>query len=104
MSRDSDSVASLAADLRARLDRLIEAARREGRDEALAQVQALVSGAHAVKRGPGRPRKDAAVASAAPAEPRKRRRNPWAGLSPEARLARVNAIRKGKGLPPKEKL
>lgn len=32
--------------------------------------------------------------------PKKKRRNPWANLTPEQRQARVNAIRKGKGLPP----
>ena len=56
------------------------------------------------RRRPGRPRK----AVAAEASPRRRkgglRRNPWEGLSDEQRLARVNAIRKGKGLPPKDKL
>ena len=31
----------------------------------------------------------------------KKRKNSWSGLSAEARLARVNAIRKGRGLPPK---
>jgi hypothetical protein len=35
------------------------------------------------------------------AKPRQHRRNSWAGLSQAARLKRVNAIRKGKGLPPR---
>lgn len=30
------------------------------------------------------------------------RRNPWADMTPEQRLARVNAIRKGRGLPPRK--
>jgi len=37
----------------------------------------------------------------ASAMPKQKRKNSWAGLSPAARLARVNAIRKGKGLPPR---
>lgn len=34
--------------------------------------------------------------------PAKPRRNPWAGLTPAERLARVNAIRVGRGLPARE--
>ncbi len=34
----------------------------------------------------------------------KPRKNPWANLTPEERLKRVNAIRKGRGLPLKRKL
>lgn len=38
------------------------------------------------------------VAAKTPAV-RRKRRNPWANLTPEERQVRVNAIRKGKGLP-----
>lgn len=102
MARIAEDSKSLAADLAARLDRLIAAARKEGREEALHEVRSLVGGAVAMKRGPGRPPKSGAPAASA--KPRKKRKNPWAALSPADRLARVNAIRKGRGLPLKEKL
>ena len=35
---------------------------------------------------------------------KKPRKNPWADLTPQQRLKRVNAIRKGRGLPVKRKL
>jgi hypothetical protein len=89
----------LLDDLKARLERLTDVARQEGRAQALNEIRSLVGGDVAVKRGPGRPPK--AETMAAPAQPRKRRRNSWSGLTPEQRLVRVNAIRKGKGLPPK---
>lgn len=39
-----------------------------------------------------------------PKPKKKARKNPWHGLSPAARLARVNAIRKGRGLAPRKEL
>jgi hypothetical protein len=104
MPRPASEPSDLVADLHARLDRLLEVARAEGRDEALANIRALVGGGAApARRGPGRPRgsKNKPKADGAPAKPSGRRKNPWAGLSAEERLARVNAIRKGRGLPPK---
>jgi hypothetical protein len=104
MPRTNDEIATLRLDLTGRLERLVEAARKEGREQALAEVRSLVGGGVAttfiVKRGPGRPRKDAAMVAAR--KPRDKRRNSWSGLTPEQRLARVNAIRRGKGLPPKD--
>jgi len=102
--------ADLLSDLKSRLERLVAVARDEGRDTALAEVRSLVGGASpvVVRRGPGRPKgsknalTSAASATAKPKQKQKRK-NSWSGLSAEARLARVNAIRKGKGLPPKEK-
>ena len=102
---------TLAGDLVRHVAGLIEAARQEGRAQALAEVRALVGGtalagaaAPVVKRGPGRPRKDGST-PAAPKAARKSsgkpRKNPWEGLSPAERLKRVNAIRKGRGLPVK---
>lgn len=35
---------------------------------------------------------------------RKQRKNPWANMTPEQKLERVNAIRKGRGLPPRKSL
>jgi hypothetical protein len=100
MPRPKNETSALLADLQSRVAQLVETARRQGRDEALGHIRSLVGGA-APKRGPGRPRKDAGAAPAAPARTKsgKRRKNPWAKLSPAARLARINAIRKGKGLP-----
>jgi hypothetical protein len=96
----------LIADLQARLARVVEVATQEGRDTALAQVRSIVGGGGVavgpIRRGPGRPMgsknkpKDAATA-----KPKQKRKNSWAGLSASERLARVNAIRKGKGLPPR---
>lgn len=94
--------ADLISDLRTRIESLVAAARQEGRDAAMAEIRSLVGGgAMPVKRGPGRPPKSAASAEPAPAKPRRKRRNSWAGLTAEQRLARVNAIRKGKGLAPR---
>jgi len=99
--------AALLSDLTSRLERLVDVARNEGRDAALAEVRHLVGGGtlDVVGRGPGRPKgsKNKPTSHGAPAAKAKRR-NSWAGLSAESRLARVNAIRKGKGLPPKESL
>jgi hypothetical protein len=90
----------LLADLHRRIDAVVDAARKSGHDDALGQIRSLVAGGGAVKRGPGRPRKNPLAAVSA--GPKKRRKNSWAGLSPSARLARINAIRKGKGLPPRD--
>jgi len=108
MPRLKNEAATLISDLKSRLDQLVVAAHQEGRAAALAEVRSLVSGGTVgvVKRGPGRPKgsKNAPKSAAgAPVKPKKKRKNSWAGLSAEARLARVNAIRKGKGLPPKDK-
>lgn len=104
MPRIANETSALVADLSARIERLAEAARAEGRAAALESLRSVLEGGGAPRRGPGRPRKDAAPAAAKPRRAGKRRKNPWAGLSPAERLARVNAIRKGRGLPPKESL
>ncbi len=103
-----DDTAGLLADLTSRLTQLVAVATQEGRDAAMAEIRSLVGGdvVGVVKRGPGRPKgsKNAPESAAALAKPKQKRKNSWTGLSAEARLARVNAIRKGKGLPPKDKL
>jgi hypothetical protein len=108
MPRIKEETATLRSDLTSRLERLVAVARNEGRDAALAEVRSLVGGGllDVVRRGPGRPKggKNKPKTEGASATPRKKRKNSWAGLSAEARLARVNSIRKGKGLPPKESL
>ena len=100
------NAAALLQDLKSQIDRAVAAARAEGHAAAMAEIRSLVGGGAApMKRGPGRPRKDAVVAAAeAPRKTRKLRKNPWARLSPAERLARINAIRKGRGLPLKDSL
>jgi hypothetical protein len=106
MPRPSNETSALLADLKSRLDQVVATARAEGHAEALEELRSLVgAGAAPMKRGPGRPKGSKNVpkghAASAADKPAKKRKSSWAGLSPEARLARVNAIRKGKGLPPK---
>ena len=102
MPRIANETAALIADLKSRLDRVVQTAIAEGHAQALIEIRSLVGGEAAQKRGPGRPRgsknQPKATARRKSGKPRK---NPWAGLSPAERLARVNAIRKGRGLPPK---
>lgn len=101
MPRIPNETSALVADLTTRLERLVAAARQEGRDAALSEVRTLVGGG-----APSRERFPRTTSAPRGLSARKvdGRRNSWAGLTPEARLARVNAIRKGKGLPPKTKL
>ena len=85
------------------VQKAIRNARMEGENDALARIREVMGEAPTpVKRGPGRPKgsKNAPKAAATKTGGDKRK-NSWSGLSPEARLARVNAIRKGRGLPPK---
>jgi hypothetical protein len=103
MPRLANETSVLLADLHARLSRVVEVARQAGHDTALEEIRSLVVGGSAgipVRRGPGRPkgRKNKAAAGG---KPKQRRKNSWAGLSRAAHLKRVNAIRKGKGLPPR---
>ena len=102
MPRVANDTAALVADLKTRLDRLAEIARSEGRTQALESLKFVLAGGAPVRRGPGRPKGSRNKPKTA--KSRKPRKNPWAGLSPAARLARVNAIREGKGLPPKDRL
>lgn len=106
MARHPESSDALAADLKSRIDRIVAAARNEGREAALAGLRTVLSGG-ALPKKRGRPAGSGAASKSA-ATPKKRRKasggsraNPWARLSPEARLARINAIRKGRGLPPR---
>jgi len=98
---DQSSTALLAA-VQTMLRRLVDTSRVEGRQDALATItdQLLGSGG---RRGRGAGRSGRA-ASAVSAKPHRKRKNPWATMSPTDRLARINAIRKGRGLPPREKL
>ncbi len=93
----------LVAELHRRIESLVAAARQEGRNQALGEIRALVGGGVTMaplpmRRGPGRPRGSVNRPKA------DKRKSSWSAMTPEARLARVNAIRKGKGLPPKDRL
>ncbi len=93
----SDSAAQLA-DLQKRLKSLVETARKEGREDALAEVRSLVGGATA-KRGPGRPRK----AAKKPAKRKKTRKNWWDTATAKQKAERVRKMLAGRGLKPKRK-
>jgi hypothetical protein len=93
----------LVADLHRRIEGLVAAAREQGRSDALNEIRSLVGGGVTtnplpVRRGPGRPKGSRNAPKA------DKRKSSWSGMTPEARLARVNAIRKGKGLPPRSSL
>jgi hypothetical protein len=95
----TSEMSALVADLKNRIDQIVAAARDEGRAQALAEIRSLVGGGEvSIKRGPGRPR------SSANKPKSDKRKSSWSSMTPEARLARVNAIRKGKGLSPKDTL
>ena len=104
MPRLKSETAVLVADITARLQRIVEIAKKEGHDQALTDIRALVGGGSIpVKRGPGRPRKvvpaDAGL-GAAPAR-KKRRKNPWTSMTPEQKAERVRRMLAGRGLKPK---
>lgn len=101
MPPTKETARSILDDVVDRLERLVEAARATGRGAALGEVRSLLDGAAAPRRRAGRPARAPAKRKAARRKSSGPRKNPWAGLTPEARLARVNAIRKGRGLPPK---
>jgi hypothetical protein len=103
MARAKGGIDGLVEEFRRRVEELLEQARAEGRESALAGIRSALDGG-AVKRRPGRPRKVAEEAPVPTTRLGKKRRNPWAGLTPEQKLERVNAIRKGRGLALKEKL
>ncbi len=92
------------------LARLVAAARDEGREGALAELRGVLgeTGGAKATRGGKRGRKAASTKTSAKKTKRtksgKKRKNPWANLTDERRLARVNAIRKGRGLPLKKSL
>ena len=101
MPRLKADLNGLMTEFKARLAAVIDAARVEGRTNALAQIQKAVGGRN-ISPKTRRPRKRKAKATKNKSG--KKRKNPWAGLSPEMKLARVNAIRKGRGLEPKDNL
>ncbi len=98
MARSSNSVKSQLEDIIGRLRTLVDAARLAGREDALTEMRNLLgSDSSGRKRSSGD-----GGAKATRRKSTKPRKNPWAGLTPEQHLARVNAIRAGRGLPPRE--
>ena len=101
MPRVANNTDALMKDLISRLERLVATARKEGRDEALADIRNLVDGGGT--RG-GRTRKAAAAPAAK--KPRKKskkpRKNPWASMTPEQKKERVRKMLAGRGLKPKD--
>ena len=101
MPRMKNESAILLSDLNARIQRLVELARKEGHDKALAEIRALVGGGLPMKRGPGRPPKALSAAAPAAAKPKKRRRNPWKHMTADQKADRVRKMLAGRGLKPK---
>ena len=99
MPRVANNTDALLKDLFSRLEKLVETARKEGRDEALADVRNLVDGgAPATKRG----RKPAAAEAKPRRKSKKPRKNPWATMTPEQKKERVRKMLAGRGLKPKD--
>jgi len=98
MPRIANTTDALLADVQKRLAQLVEAARKEGRDEALAEIRNLVGGG-APRRG--RPPKAATATATAPKKPKKKRKNPWATMTPKQKADRVRKMLAGRGLKPK---
>ena len=100
MPRVANNTDALMKDLISRLERLVETARQEGRDEALADIRNLVDGGAKGPRG----RKPAAADTAK--KPRKKskkpRKNPWATMTAAQKKERVRKMLAGRGLKPKD--
>jgi len=101
MPRIANETSALLADLQDRLQRVIEAARQEGHDQALADVRSLVGGGGAPQahRGPGRPRGSKNTPKVTKAG--KPRKNPWAHMTADQKAERVKKMLAGRGLKPK---
>ena len=97
MPRVANNTDALLKDLISRLEKLVDAARQEGREDALADVRSLVDGGGATRRGGG---------AAGESKPRRKstkpRKNPWADMTPEQKQARVRKMLAGRGLKPKD--
>lgn len=102
MPRIANETGALLADLEKRLARLVDVARKEGREEALAEVRALVAGgAGAAKPGRKTTKKAAQKAAKKTSKPRKKRKNPWDSMTPAQRKERIRKMQAGRGLKPK---
>ena len=101
MPRAENAVSKLLADAQAQLARLVDAACAAGRESALAEVRALVSGTALGRRGPGRPRSSTTTKPAKRAARGRKRRNPWKHMTAEQRQERIRKMLAGRGLKPK---
>ncbi len=90
---------AMVADLTSRLAKLVEAATKEGRDEALAEVRDLVGGAGA--RAPATGGRKAA--SKGPAKRKKKRKSWWDTATAKQKAERTRKMLAGRGLKPKRK-
>lgn len=100
MPRIANNTDALMKDVVARLEKLVAAARAEGREDALAEVRDLVGGA-------GAPKTRARASAATTAKParkksKKPRKNPWATMTPKQKKERVRKMLAGRGLKPKD--
>lgn len=112
------SVDELLDDLQNRLKALVEAARKEGADSALAEIRNVVSnrlGDDAKPAAKSRKKssrkkttrkssskKSASKDSDGKKKTKKKRRNPWDHMTPEQRKERVRKMLAGRGLKPKD--
>ncbi len=90
---------ALLADLTTRLERLVAQARKEGREDALAEVRQLVGGGGATTKTRGRPRK----AAKKPAKRKKKRKSWWDTATAKQKAERTRKMLAGRGLKPKRK-
>jgi len=88
----NSSIDALLASLRKGLEAILEEAREEGRNEVRSMLSGIVS--------PPRRGRAKRAAAAAPAAKRssKKRKSAWARLTDDEYIARVNGIRKGRGM------
>jgi hypothetical protein len=84
--------------LKSRLDQLTATARADGRTTALAHLQSLFGGG-VVRRGPGRPKGNRNKPKALAAEPKRRPKNAWAGLSRQRGSSASTRSARPKALP-----
>jgi len=95
MPRMNPSTSQQVNQIMASLENIVNSARNEGREEALAEVRSLVGGvAH------GLPRAAAAKSPVKMTKSGRPRKNPWANMTAEQREERVRKMLAGRGLTP----
>jgi hypothetical protein len=105
MPRMKDETNTLLADLTSRLQRLVDVARKEGRETALSDVRSLVGGG--MSSGGAAPAKRRGRPLGSKNKPKtaksgRKRKNPWASMTPEQRKDRVRKMLAGRGLKPRD--
>ena len=89
-----DSIEKFLDDMRTQVLSLVEEARQAGREEVLSQVQGFVGAPVA---------KPAGKAKKVKAKGKKKRKNPWAGMTAKQREERIRKMLAARGLEPKDK-